>query len=110
MAQNGRRVHARRHGDVISWRRRARRSDLRRLQSPRWQRKESYEIAGRRPTGGPMKRGYADTPEGQIHYAAGGAGTPLRPLPKTGSSRQYGKLLPLLAEKYRTFAPDNLGS
>lgn len=57
-----------------------------------------------------MKRGYADTPEGQIHYTTVGDGKPLLLLHQTGSSRQYGKLLPLLAEKYRTFAPDNLGS
>ena len=57
-----------------------------------------------------MKRGYADTPEGQIHYTTAGDGKPLLLLHQTGSSRQYGKLLPLLAEKYRTFAPDNLGS
>jgi pimeloyl-ACP methyl ester carboxylesterase len=57
-----------------------------------------------------MKRGYADTPEGQIHYMTAGEGEPLLLLHQTGSSRQYGKLMPLLAESYRTFAPDNLGS
>jgi pimeloyl-ACP methyl ester carboxylesterase len=36
----------------------------------------------------------ADTPEGQIHYTTAGDGKPL----------------PLLAEQYKTFAPDNLGS
>ena len=38
---------------------------------PRLRRRESYEVPGRRPTGDPMKRGYADTPEGQIHYTSG---------------------------------------
>jgi pimeloyl-ACP methyl ester carboxylesterase len=57
-----------------------------------------------------MKRGYADTAEGQIHYMSAGAGEPLLLLHQTGSSRQYGKLMPILAQRYRTFAPDNLGS
>jgi pimeloyl-ACP methyl ester carboxylesterase len=57
-----------------------------------------------------MKRGYADTPHGQIHYMTMGEGEPLLLLHQTGSSRQYWKLMPLLAGSYRTFAPDNLGS
>jgi pimeloyl-ACP methyl ester carboxylesterase len=57
-----------------------------------------------------MKRGYADTPEGQIHYMTAGDGRPLLLLHQTGSGRQFSKLMPLLAEKYKTFAPDNLGS
>ncbi len=57
-----------------------------------------------------MKRGYADTPQGQIHYMTAGEGESLLLLHQTGSSRQFGKLMPLLAERYRTFAPDNLGS
>jgi len=57
-----------------------------------------------------MRRGYADTPEGQIHYTTSGEGDPLLLLHQTGSSRQYWKLMPLLSEKYKTFAPDNLGS
>ena len=57
-----------------------------------------------------MKRGYADTPEGQIHYLTAGEGEPLLLLHQTGSSRQYGKLIPLMAQKYKTLAPDNLGS
>jgi pimeloyl-ACP methyl ester carboxylesterase len=57
-----------------------------------------------------MRRGYADTPEGQIHYATAGEGEPLLLLHQTGSSRQFWKLQPLLARRYRTFAPDNLGS
>jgi pimeloyl-ACP methyl ester carboxylesterase len=57
-----------------------------------------------------MKRDYADTPQGQIHYMTAGEGDHLLLLHQTGSSRQYWKLMPLLAERYRTFAPDNLGS
>jgi pimeloyl-ACP methyl ester carboxylesterase len=57
-----------------------------------------------------MKRGYADTPEGQIHYMTAGEGEPLLLLHQTGSSRMYWKMMPLLAEKYWAFAPDNLGS
>lgn len=57
-----------------------------------------------------MKRGYADTPQGQIHYLTAGEGEPLLLLHQTGSSRQYWRLMPLLAKKYQTFAPDNLGS
>ncbi len=57
-----------------------------------------------------MKRSYADTPEGQIHYITAGEGEPLLLLHQTGSSRQYWKLMSLLAGGYRTFAPDNLGS
>lgn len=57
-----------------------------------------------------MKRGYADTPQGQIHYTTSGEGEPLLLLHQTGSSRHFGRLMPLLSPKYRTFAPDNLGS
>ena len=57
-----------------------------------------------------MKRAYADTPEGQIHYLSAGEGEPLLLLHQTGSSRQFCRMMPLLAQRYRTFAPDNLGS
>ena len=56
-----------------------------------------------------MKRGYADTLEGQIHYTVDGSGEPLLLLHQTGSSRQFRKLIPLLSKEYRVFAPDNLG-
>jgi pimeloyl-ACP methyl ester carboxylesterase len=56
-----------------------------------------------------MKRGYADIPEGQIHYYMDGTGEPLLLLHQTGSSRSYWKLMPLLSKEYRVFAPDNLG-
>lgn len=57
-----------------------------------------------------MKRAYADTPEGQIHYLCAGDGEPLLLLHQTGSSRQYQKLMPMLSRRYRTIAPDNLGA
>ena len=57
-----------------------------------------------------MKRGYADTTEGQIHYTSAGVGEPLLLLHQTGSSRQYRRLMPMLAQRYRTIAPDNLGA
>jgi pimeloyl-ACP methyl ester carboxylesterase len=57
-----------------------------------------------------MKHGYADTAEGQIHYTSAGEGPPLLLLHQTGSSRQFRKLMPMLGQRYRTIAPDNLGS
>jgi pimeloyl-ACP methyl ester carboxylesterase len=56
-----------------------------------------------------MKRGYADTLEGQIHYSVDGTGEPLLLLHETGSSRNCWKLMPLLSKEYCVFAPDNLG-
>jgi pimeloyl-ACP methyl ester carboxylesterase len=56
-----------------------------------------------------MKRGYADTPEGQIHYTEDGKGAPLLLMHQTGSSRSLFTLLPLLSREYRVFAIDNLG-
>ena len=56
-----------------------------------------------------MKRGYADTQEGQIYYMTEGEGEPLILLHATGSSRQFKRLVPLLAKEYRVIAPDNLG-
>jgi len=57
-----------------------------------------------------MKRGYADTPEGQVHYTTAGQGRPLLLLHQTGSSRHYWRLMPLLAKEYQVYAPDTLGS
>ena len=56
-----------------------------------------------------MKRGYADTPEGQLHYYEEGSGEPLLMLHATGSSRSLMKLIPLLSGQYRTIAIDSLG-
>jgi pimeloyl-ACP methyl ester carboxylesterase len=57
-----------------------------------------------------VKRGYVDTPEGQIHYVTAGHGPPLLLLHQgPRSSRNYWKLLPLLAGRFRCIAPDMLG-
>ncbi len=55
-------------------------------------------------------RGYANTPEGQIHYITAGQGEPLLLLHQTGSSRQFARLQPLLARHYQVIALDNLGA
>ena len=56
-----------------------------------------------------MKRGYANTPEGQIHYFTEGEGEPLILMHATGSSRQFWKLIPLLSKQYHVYAFDHLG-
>ena len=57
-----------------------------------------------------MKRGYADTPQGQIHYLTDGEGETLLLLHEgRRSSRMYWKLMPLLAEEYQVIALDTLG-
>ena len=56
-----------------------------------------------------MKRGYADTPQGQIHYYVEGEGEPLIMMHATGSSRQFWKLQPLLAQHFKVYAFDTLG-
>jgi pimeloyl-ACP methyl ester carboxylesterase len=56
-----------------------------------------------------MKRGYADTPDGQLHYYEEGSGEPLRLLHATGSSRNLLKLMPFLSKHYRAIAIDSLG-
>lgn len=56
-----------------------------------------------------MKRGYADTPEGQIHYYVEGEGEPLIMMHAAGSSRQFWKLQPILAQHFTVYAFDTLG-
>jgi pimeloyl-ACP methyl ester carboxylesterase len=57
-----------------------------------------------------LKRGYVDTPEGQIHYRVEGTGEPLLLLHKVGlSSDQYAEMLPILGKQYYTIAVDILG-
>ncbi len=57
-----------------------------------------------------MKRGYADTRWGQVHYTTAGTGAPLVLLGPAGrSARVHEELIPLLAARYRVFAPDTLG-
>ena len=57
-----------------------------------------------------MKRGYADTSEGQIYFTEDGDGPAfvlLHPSPQ--SSRVFWRLMPDLAARYRVIAPDTLG-
>ena len=57
-----------------------------------------------------MKRGYANTREGQIHYTECGNGPALLMLhPSPQSARVYWRLMPRLAERFRVVAPDTLG-
>ena len=57
-----------------------------------------------------MKRGYAETPEGQIHYYSHGRGEPLLLLHETPrSARSFAPIMHLLGGKFRCLAPDTLG-
>ena len=57
-----------------------------------------------------MKHGFADTPEGQVHYITEGEGDPLLLLHQSPrSSRMYVELIPLLAKQYRVIAMDMFG-
>ena len=57
-----------------------------------------------------MKRGYADTPHGQIHYVVAGQGAPVVLIaPSKRSWRVHADLIPLLARRYRVLSPDNYG-
>jgi len=57
-----------------------------------------------------MKRGYADTPEGQIHYYTHGRGEPLLLLHETPrSARSFAPIMRLLGSRFRCFAVDTLG-
>jgi len=57
-----------------------------------------------------MKYGYAEIPEGQIHYVAEGNGMPLLLLHQTsGWSGEYIRILPSLSQSYKTIAMDSIG-
>jgi pimeloyl-ACP methyl ester carboxylesterase len=57
-----------------------------------------------------MKRGYVDTPEGQIHYRIEGKGRPVLLLHRVGlSSDEFTEMLPLLSQNYLVVAMDILG-
>ena len=57
-----------------------------------------------------MKRGYVDTPEGQVHYITEGEGEPLVMLHQgPRSSRMYIPIIPLLSKEYRVIALDMIG-
>lgn len=57
-----------------------------------------------------VRRGFVDTPEGQIHYAAAGEGKSVLLLHQTPRSwDEYRDVLPILGEKYRAIAMDTIG-
>ncbi len=57
-----------------------------------------------------IRRGFADTPEGQIHYAAAGRGKAVLLLHQTPRSwDEYRDVLPVIGEKYRAIAMDTVG-
>jgi pimeloyl-ACP methyl ester carboxylesterase len=57
-----------------------------------------------------MKRGYAETSQGQIHFYAHGRGEALLMLHETPRSAwSFAPLMRLLGRKFRCFAPDTLG-
>lgn len=57
-----------------------------------------------------MKKGYAQIPDGQVHYLIAGSGQPILLLHQTPmSSDEYADIIPILADKYRVIAMDSLG-
>jgi pimeloyl-ACP methyl ester carboxylesterase len=57
-----------------------------------------------------IKRGFVDTPEGQIHYAMTGQGKPVLLLHQTPRSwDEYRDVLPILGKKYWAIAMDTVG-
>lgn len=58
----------------------------------------------------PILRGFADTPEGQIHFAMAGKGRPVLLLHQTPRSwDEYRDVLPILGKKYWAVAMDTIG-
>lgn len=57
-----------------------------------------------------MKRAFADTRHGQVHYVTEGSGPTLLLLHQsTFDYFEYERVIPLLAERFRVIAPDTLG-
>jgi pimeloyl-ACP methyl ester carboxylesterase len=57
-----------------------------------------------------IRRGFANTPEGQIHYATAGHGKPVLLLHQTPRSwDEYREVLPLIGKKYWAIAMDTVG-
>ena len=57
-----------------------------------------------------VRRGFADTPEGQIHYATAGKGKPVLLLHQTPRSwDEYRDVLPIVGERYWAIAMDTIG-
>ena len=58
----------------------------------------------------PIKQGFADVPEGQIHYRTAGEGPTLLLLHlTTASSDIYADVMPILATRFRVIAMDRFG-
>jgi pimeloyl-ACP methyl ester carboxylesterase len=63
-----------------------------------------------RPAAPAIRRGYANTPYGQVHYAECGLGRPVVLLHQTPRSwDEYREVLPLLGRTHRAIAMDTLG-
>jgi pimeloyl-ACP methyl ester carboxylesterase len=57
-----------------------------------------------------MRKGYADSPHGQIHYRMEGGGMPLVMIaPSKRSSRNHVDVMALLSDRYKVILPDTLG-
>jgi pimeloyl-ACP methyl ester carboxylesterase len=57
-----------------------------------------------------IRRGFADTPQGQIHYAMAGEGRPVLLLHQTPRSwDEYRDVLPIIGERYLAIAMDTVG-
>ena len=57
-----------------------------------------------------IRRGFADTPQGQIHYATAGRGEPVMLLHQTPRSwDEYRDVLPIIGAEYQAIAMDTLG-
>ncbi len=57
-----------------------------------------------------MKRGYADSAYGQVHYVTDGSGNPVVLIaPSRRSSRVHAELIGILARNYLVLSPDTLG-
>jgi len=57
-----------------------------------------------------MKRSFVDVPEGQVHYRTEGSGEPILLLhQQPTSSKEYERVIPILAHRYRVIAMDILG-
>ena len=57
-----------------------------------------------------MKRAFADTPEGQVHYVTEGSGEPVLLLHETPTSwASYARIIPLLAQTHQVISMDTPG-
>jgi len=69
-------------------------------------RRMSRDRSGRSP----LRKGYADTRHGQVHYVQGGAGPAVLLLHQTPRSwDEFRDVIPLLSDRFRVIAPDTLG-